>query len=434
MATNASRRARERRIRAKYRKKVVMTGFIMLLIGLAAGYLICMLTTDTPEPQAVVQPTPVVIEATPQVIEATPQVIEATPQIIEATPQIVYVTAEPTAEPLSLPTEVETAAPVVVATAVPTAEPTAVPTPEPTAEPVIATQAPIAEPQTNVLGQPLTVTAATQAPEVNPTDAAQVVVATAEPQPVATQAPAAVNNGPVIVPYGEACTFTTQIKADGTARRVADAEAYENLSLTMEVDAHKGPTYFQSNYSDSYMLQGNEAVVEFEMTLNEYYGNADIVPQNFLLITFRGETDGSMIQGFQLMDTEIGGKTGISIYSDTPTTLYKRYPYSKTDKMVYMVVNTYNDGVENTYWFEIVDPNPEPLYPASFVPLEVGSKGDDVSKLQKKLIDMGLLDDKADGKFGKKTGEAVKACQQQLGLEETGYADATLMNALFDVN
>ena len=205
------------------------------------------------------------------------------------------------------------------------------------------------------------------------------------------------------------------------------------MNLTLQVDAHKGPNYFQSNYSDSYMLQGNEAAVEFELTLNEYMGNADIIPQNFLLITFRGETDADVIQGFQLMDTEIGGKTGISVYSDTPTTLYKRYPYNAAKDMVYMVVNIYNDGVEGTYWFEIIDPNPEPLYPASFEPLEVGSKGDEVAKLQQKLIDMGLLSDKADGKFGKKTGEAVSACQELLGLEATGYADATLMNALFDV-
>ena len=405
MATSASRRARERRLRAKYRRKLFVTGLIMLIIGLAAGYVICMLTTETPEPEIVT-------------VESTPVIIEATPEIIEATPQIIYVTPEATAEPVVIEVTPEpvvvTPEPVVV-----TAEPTA----EPTQEPIAA----IPEEATNVIEAPLTASAETAA------------AATAEPAavvPAATVAPAApvaVEKEPVIVPYGEAFSLNTQIKADGTARRTADAEAYETVNLTLQVDAHKGPNYFQSNYSDSYMLQGNEAVVEFELTLNEYMGNAEIIPQNFLLVTFRGETDADIIQGFQLMDTEIGGKTGISVYSDTPTTLYKRYPHSAAAEMVYMVVNTYNDGVEDSYWFEIIDPNPEKLYPETFEPLTEGSKGDEVAKLQEKLIAMGLLDDKADGKFGKKTGEAVAACQALMGFEETGIADAQLMNALFDI-
>lgn len=397
MATNASRRAREKRIRARYRRKLFVTGLIMLIIGLVAGYVVCMLTTETPEPEIVT-------------LEPTPVIIEATPEIIEATPQIIYVTPEATAEPVVIEVTPE---PVVV-----TPEPVVV-TAEPTQEPIVA----LPEEATNVLEQPLTMTAATAAP----------VVVTAAPTAEPTAEPIITGSAPVIVPYGEACSITTQIKADGTARRSADAEAYETVNLTLQVDAHKGPNYFQSNYSDSYMLQGNEAAVEFELTLNEYMGNAEIIPQNFLLITFRGDTDADVIQGFQLMDTEIGGKTGISVYSDTPTTLYKRYPFSTAKEMVYMVVNTYNDGVESTYWFEIIDPNPEPLYPASFEPLTEGSKGDEVAKLQKKLIDMGLLSGKADGKFGKKTGEAVSACQALMGFEETGIADAQLMNALFDI-
>lgn len=398
MATNASRRARERRLRAKYRRKLFVTGLIMLIIGLAAGYVLCMLTTETPEPEIVT-------------VEATPRIIEATPEIIEATPQVIYVTPEATAEPVIIEVTPE---PVVV-----TPEPVVV-TAEPTAEPTQEPIAVIPEEATNVIEAPLT--AATAEP---------VVVATAEPMVPA--APVAVEKEPVIIPYGEAYSLNTQIKADGTARRTADAEAYETVNLTLQVDAHKGPRYFQSNYSDSYMLQGNEAVVEFELTLNEYMGNAEIIPQNFLLVTFRGETDADIIQGFQLMDTEIGGKTGISVYSDTPTTLYKRYPHSAAADMVYMVVNTYNDGVEDSYWFEIIDPNPEKLYPETFEPLTEGSKGDEVAKLQDKLIAMGLLDDKADGKFGKKTGEAVAACQALMGFEETGIADAALMNALFDI-
>lgn len=63
--------------------------------------------------------------------------------------------------------------------------------------------------------------------------------------------------------------------------------------------------------------------------------------------------------------------------------------------------------------------------------LKNGSRGDEVLKLQQKLQEMGLLDGNADGVYGNKTAEAVSAAQAQLGLAQTGTADASFLSALY---
>ena len=49
-----------------------------------------------------------------------------------------------------------------------------------------------------------------------------------------------------------------------------------------------------------------------------------------------------------------------------------------------------------------------------------GSQGDSVQYIQEMLIEMGFLNDVADGKFGKKTEAAVKAFQKYIGEKQTG--------------
>ena len=440
MAYNASRRARERRLRARYRKKIWTAAIIMLVVGLILGIVVCAVAAQrydrvaemlnlspkkdfvapTEEPvdvseleamlafeesleygedeadfdeEIVAAPTLAVIEV-PEVTEEP--VVELQP-VEETEPAQLAIVVEPVA------TEAPTAEP----TAVPTAEPTAEPTPEPTAEP---TPKPTAEPT----------------PEP-----------TAEPTPEPTAVPTA---EPIIVPYGQPYTLKTQIKADGSARRAVDSDAFETLELTLKVDAYKDPAYFEANYSESYNLQGNEAAVEFDITLNGYTGSAEIIPQNFLLITFSGE-EGATSQGFQLMDTEIAGKTGIAITSDTTSTLYKRYPYNADQgDMTYMVVNTYYEGVEGTYLFEIQAPVAEETTAAEGeasasitddTVLTVGTKSDEVKRLQRALIDKGLLSGQPDGHFGNYTAAAVKEMQRRFGMEQTGIADKAFLDKLY---
>ena len=68
--------------------------------------------------------------------------------------------------------------------------------------------------------------------------------------------------------------------------------------------------------------------------------------------------------------------------------------------------------------------------PCALAELSRGSKGDEVRQLQSMLIDLGFLEDKADGIFGKKTQAAVKSIQRYWGVDETGVADEGVMNDL----
>ena len=70
---------------------------------------------------------------------------------------------------------------------------------------------------------------------------------------------------------------------------------------------------------------------------------------------------------------------------------------------------------------------------AACADLKKGSKGDEVKDLQQKMIDLGVLNDKADGAFGKKTEAAVNELQQYWGKETTGTADEAFLNDLNDL-
>ena len=62
--------------------------------------------------------------------------------------------------------------------------------------------------------------------------------------------------------------------------------------------------------------------------------------------------------------------------------------------------------------------------------LKRGSTGSEVRTLQNKLIELGYLTGKADGVFGKKTTEAVKACQKDNKLPADGIAGKKTLESL----
>lgn len=64
------------------------------------------------------------------------------------------------------------------------------------------------------------------------------------------------------------------------------------------------------------------------------------------------------------------------------------------------------------------------------VVLEVGSKGSDVTKVQKRLIQYGYLDGTADGLYGEDTRNAVRLFQQRNGLSVDGKVGAETAAAL----
>ncbi len=67
-------------------------------------------------------------------------------------------------------------------------------------------------------------------------------------------------------------------------------------------------------------------------------------------------------------------------------------------------------------------------YPTLFV----GEKGTNVRKLQEKLKELGYLEDKVDGAYGRNTQEAVKAFQKKHGLEVDGVAGNQTQTMLFE--
>ena len=62
-----------------------------------------------------------------------------------------------------------------------------------------------------------------------------------------------------------------------------------------------------------------------------------------------------------------------------------------------------------------------------------GSKGAEVKTMQKMLIELGFLNGGADGFFGKKTQDAVKALQEYWGVNTTGALDDDDLYALYDL-
>ncbi len=69
-----------------------------------------------------------------------------------------------------------------------------------------------------------------------------------------------------------------------------------------------------------------------------------------------------------------------------------------------------------------------------YAQLVKGDSGEQVTNLQKRLIELGWLSGKADGDYGSATEKAVKAFQNAARLEQSGTADVTTQNTLFSDN
>lgn len=71
-----------------------------------------------------------------------------------------------------------------------------------------------------------------------------------------------------------------------------------------------------------------------------------------------------------------------------------------------------------------------PLYASAEVVLEVGARGDNVVKVQKRLIQYGYLSGTADGRYGEDTRDAVRWFQKNNGLSQDGRVGADTAAAL----
>ena len=423
MRHSSSDRARLRRLRAQYRKRMVIVAIVFLIIGIILGafghmkYAERKAATERRVVEVMVTPTP-----TPYVEEtgigSFGDVIDdgfvededfgdddsfdedagfgfeddgaSEPAQADAQPQAAQADAEPQAaqadaEPQAAQVDAAQAAPegdesLAIAMTAPSEAPTA--TPEPTAAP-------------------------TPAPTPEPAD--------------------------VVVPFGESYEFSTQIKQDGTARIAASDETFETLNFTMSLKDYMLPSDFAEKWGNVYKLQGNEAGAGFELTLNNYTGSATIIPQNIIKIAFVSESGNTENLGFQLMDAEISGNLDVAVQTNVPKILWKRYTFSNVgEELKYLAVTTYNNGVPQTIRFELksnVAPTPDPL--EQYSTLTRGDKKDAVIDLQKRLVDLGYLSGTADGSYGAKTQEAVRKAQKDFGMEETGTATPEFQVRLF---
>ena len=236
-----------------------------------------------------------------------------------------------------------------------------------------------------------------------------------------------------IVPYGESFTYTTEINADGNARVEASSEPYETVCFTQTMKKYMRPTDYAEKYASQYKMQGDEAGASFELTLIDYIGNTTIIPQNVVDVSLRSESGDTVEHGYQLMDAEIDGKYGISIAPNTPTTFYKRFAYpTEGEDMKYLVITTYKNGQTQMILFELEsdkpDPEPEVIYPV----LQRGLVSDDVLNLQNRLAELGYLSATPDGTFGQKTEDAIKAAQAAFGMEQNGIADNAFQQKLYE--
>lgn len=77
-------------------------------------------------------------------------------------------------------------------------------------------------------------------------------------------------------------------------------------------------------------------------------------------------------------------------------------------------------------------PTPKPTRKTvSYTPLFEGDKGDDVRRMQRRLIDLGYLYDTADGSFGPKTAAAVRQFCEANGLGSYSYASSAMLEKLY---
>ena len=223
-------------------------------------------------------------------------------------------------------------------------------------------------------------------------------------------------------PYrlGDVCAFTAEVLKDGSPRRSVSEEAYTAVPMTLRLDNYLTPAYFAGHYRQLYKFDGTEAGAQITLTNG---GEAAIVPQNAFWLTLE-TADGAQATGFQLMDAALGGNYGVSLQPGEEKTLYKRFVQTSGEEAIYLVLTWCEGGARESRYFLLEE---RAIYPE----LANGSRGDDVVALQTRLIELGYLDDDADGIFGPNTEAAVRAARQTAGMDEGGVADDALQFLLY---
>ena len=476
----------ERRTRAKYVKRCWLCFIMALLIGLAGGIYLAKwgplknftdksrsdvqaTVTATIDPAGFVPEAKAMPDAEAAEATATPAVIETaqtTPAPVATATPAPVATEKPTEapKPTATPVAAATPAPVVIASVSPEAaseeaategEPAATETADAPEEPAETAAADTPEEPTE--------TGAADAPEAGETPApeGEVEATTAPEGEVGAEEAIDADAEPEVVlgtienpiPLGEAYEFESEIVQGGTPRYTDSMTEYETLSLSATVLDYLTPDYFAEKYSTKYKLQGNEAGAALSLELKESTGSEEINPQDALLVCFESET-GAVSQGYQLMNAEIAGDYGVPLAIGEKKTYYKRFAYTSDPEMDFLTLIYYTGGQAIKVYFSLepaVEPEPEPTpTPAAeevdaaveptetpevtvqtYTTIENGSRGDHVKALQERLIELGYLDDVADGIAGGNTASAISAAQAKAGMEVNGVADNDFQTYIF---
>ena len=373
---------RERKLRSTYRKRIALVFFLALILGLIAGAILGYKWSQNGMDSSVPAEGELLATQEPTVEPTAEPTVEPTPEP----------TAEPTPEPTAEPTPEPTAEPTPEPTAEPTPEPTAEPTPEPTAEPT-----PKPAPKTEYI---------------------------ASGEPGSFDAP---------VTMGEEYAFEIQVDKDGRPVKEADVEGAITVPVTVKVSRCLDNNYYKKNYSDMYVLKGNEAGVELEFAVGKCEGFETLSLQESLLVVLQNDAE-EIQAGYQLTNAEIGGETTSSIMPDSNVKVYKRYNYGDVKDLNRICLTYYDNGTPRVVYLSLIDEKAEAARQAAIEALAYakGEKSDEIKTVQQLLIDKGFLTGTADGDFGQKTEDAVKAAQKEYGLEETGIVKYDLLVKLYD--
>jgi hypothetical protein len=394
-------------MRAQYRRRVVLVFLMALILGFLLGWIFYAKLIDKPAGDA-------------------------------SKDALVTATGAPTETPATTWSDEATGTPTAEATAEPTAEPTAEVTAEATDETGMtgfmdeATEGPTTE----ATAEP---TAEVAAEATGEATMEATMEATVEPTPEA--AVKGSMEDPILM--GEPFQFTAQINADGTARTAATEDAYYDVPMTVTLSRYLLPDYYADTYSTQFQIKGDEAGAQLDVTLGAVDGLESVSMQDAVLVVYQ-DANRQTVQGYKFTDAEIGGESQSILTTGASGTIYKRFKYDAAVNLQYLALTYYYDAQPTTVYFSLTESvlpeetaEPEASVQATQASsagdesYTVGSTGDGVKQLQQKLIDLGYLYGKPDGKFGNYTADAVKLAQKALGLEQTGVADAAFLDALY---
>lgn len=372
---------RERKLRASYRKRMVVVFILALILGALLGWIandkLC--STD----DSVSAPT------STDLVTATPA-----PTWFDET------TEEPTLEPTEEPTEEPTSEPTVEATEEPSQQPTQEPTAEPTVEPT-STPEPVAAIGDREIPVPMgeaysftmeLLTDGTPRKSLEDTEYFSV--------PVTITLSRHIDNEYYVNTYASTYMLKGNEAGCELVVTLGDCEGLNEVVLqnALEVVLQNDMDEVQAGYqftnaeisgqTDSLIATGSTA------TIYKRYNYGEIDDLCYLTVSYyqNGEKHTAY---FSLESPE-------PETTPEPEAEIEAAPEATADESA-------SSGESYT----------------------VGSTGDGVTQLQSKLIKLGYLSGQPDGKFGQWTAAAVKQAQKDFGLEQTGVADAAFLEILY---